>query len=307
MRFALYLGCTVPVRAMNYELASRRIADRLGIEFVDVEGFACCGYPAKALSWEASLLMAANNLAVAEEQGLDVCALCSACNGTLLEANKRLREDSDLRTRTNDKLSRTTGRRYDGSVTVRHFARILYEEIGVDRVRAMVEEAVVRAGGADLSSFGFAAHYGCHYLKPAHIHEGFDDPENPHTLGELIEATGAHLVPYDEESDCCGGGILAIDEETALAIAKEKLDHVLIADADGMVLICPFCDIMYEINQRSIERQYGVTYRLPVLFYPQLLGLALGFTPDELGFRLNRVKSKGFLSRIAASRPEGPR
>jgi heterodisulfide reductase subunit B len=299
MRLALYLGCTVPVRAMNYELSARRTAERLGIELVDVDGFACCGYPARSLSWEAALLMAANNLALAEEQGLDICTLCSACTSTLVEANKRLQEDKDLRDRLNTQLDSSTGRRYDGTVAVRHYARILYEDIGPKRLREMVELALGQGQAMDLSSFGFAAHYGCHYLKPANIYDGFDDPENPHTLGELIEATGAQLVPYEEENECCGGGILAIDQETALSISKGKLDHVHAADADGMVLICPFCDIMYEINQRSIERQFDVSYRLPVLYYPQLLGLALGFTPDEMGFRLNRVKAKKIMQQFA--------
>jgi heterodisulfide reductase subunit B len=299
MRLALYLGCTVPVRAMNYEISARRTAERLGIEFVDVDGFACCGYPAKPLSWQAALLMTANNLALAEEQGLDICALCSACTSTLVEANKHLQQDETLRAKINEQLAESTGRRYEGMVAVRHYARILYEDIGPDRLGKTVKQTLSKGKGRDLSSLGFAAHYGCHFLKPAHIHDGFDDPENPHTLGDLIEATGARLVPYEEEDGCCGGGILAIDQETALAIAKSKLDHVQIADADGMILICPFCDIMYEINQRSIERQFDVTYRLPVLYYPQLLGLALGFTPDELGFRLNRVKARKMLQQFA--------
>jgi heterodisulfide reductase subunit B len=290
MRFALYLGCTVPVRAMNYEVSARRTAKRLGIEFEDIDGMTCCGYPAKPLSWEAAMLMAANNLALAEEQGLDICTLCSACTSTLVEANKHLQEDEGLRARINGEMAETTGRQYNGTASVRHYARILYEEVGLEDLREMAE--------TDLSEFGFAAHYGCHYLKPAHIYDGFDDPENPHTLGELIEATGARLVPYEEEDGCCGGGILAVDQQTALAIAKSKLDHIGVTEADGMVLICPFCDIMYEINQRSIERQYGVTYRLPVLYYPQLLGLALGFTPDELGFRLNRVKARKIVQRL---------
>lgn len=290
MRFALYLGCTVPVRAMNYEMASRRTAEKLGIEFVDVEAFTCCGYPARPLNWEAALLMAANNLALAEEQGLEICTLCSACTGTLAKANKQLQEDEALRAQINQRLAETTGHTYQGSITVRHYARILYEDIGLERLRQVADERNQET--ADLSSFGFAAHYGCHYLKPADIYEGFDDPENPHTLGDLIEATGARLVPYEEEGECCGGGLLAIDPEAALSIAKDKLDHVHVADADGLVVICPFCDIMYEINQRSIERQFEVDYRLPVLYYPQLLGLALGFTPDQLGFRLNRVKAK---------------
>ena len=289
---AMYLGCTVPVRAMNYEISARKTAERVGIELVDVEGFACCGYPAKPLSWEAAQLMAANNLALAEERGLDICTLCSACTSTLVEANKRLQQDGAFRDRINDQLANTTGRRYEGSVTVRHYARILYEDVGLERLRELVAQTRSQDRGADLSSLGFAVHYGCHFLKPAHIYDGFDDPENPHTLGDLVEATGARLVAYEEESECCGGGILAVDQTTALTIAKSKLDHVSVTGADGMVLICPFCDIMYEINQRSIERQFGTTYRLPVLYYPQLLGLALGFTPDELGFRWNRVKAR---------------
>jgi heterodisulfide reductase subunit B len=303
MKFALYLGCTVPVRAMNYEMSARLTAQRLGIELVDVDGFACCGYPAKSLSWDAALLMAANNLAIAEEEELDICTLCSACTSTLVGANKRLCEDEALRAQVNQQLADATGRRYRGTVSVRHYARILYEDVGVDQLRELVNQALARGEGADLAPFGFAAHYGCHYLKPADIYDGFDDPENPHTLGELIEATGARQVPYEEEDGCCGGGILAIDQQTALEIAKSKLDHVTVTDADGLVLICPFCDIMYEINQRSIERQFGVTYRLPVLYYPQLLGLALGFSPDELGFRLNRVKARDIVRRLSKRDP----
>jgi len=290
MRVALYLGCTVPVRAMNYELAARRTAERLGIELVDVEGFTCCGYPARPLSHEAALLMAAHNLALAEEQGLELCTLCSACTSTLTEANRRLQNDEALRTRLNTQLAETTGRRYNGTMRVRHYARLLYEEIGPQRLRELVTQARSEGTGADLSAFRFAVHYGCHYLKPAEVYDGFDDPENPHTLGELVEATGARQVHYQEEEGCCGGGILAVDPEIALAIARSKLDHIHVTGADGMVLICPFCDIMYEINQRSIERQFGVSYRLPVLYYPQLLGLALGFAPEEVGLHLNRVK-----------------
>jgi heterodisulfide reductase subunit B len=161
--------------------------------------------------------------------------------------------------------------------------------VGPEKLRTLVT--------GDVSDLRLAAHYGCHYLKPAHIYDGLDDPEHPHTLDALIEATGADLVHYEDEGACCGGGILAMDDETALAMAKTKLDHVQAAGADGLVLICPFCDIMYEVNQRSIERQYETTYRLPVIFYPQLLGLALGFSSEEMGFRLNRVKSRKLMRR----------
>ncbi|HEC35991.1 MAG TPA: hypothetical protein ENI39_05595, partial [Anaerolineae bacterium] len=216
-RYALYLGCTVPVRGLNYEMSARKVAERLGVGLVDVEGFSCCGFPAKPLNWRAGLLMAARNLALAEAQGLDILTLCSACTGTLTDANYRLKEDAGLRAWANEQLAEMD-QVYNGTVRVRHFARMLYEEIGVEQLRQTVM--------VSLSDFGFAPHYGCHYLKPSHLYDGFDDPENPKSLDRLIEATGAHVVHYEDESQCCGGGILGFDEETALLVSKQKLDHV---------------------------------------------------------------------------------
>ena len=295
VKYALYLGCTVPVRGLNYEMSTRKVAERLGIELVDVGGFSCCGFPAKPLNWDAALLMAARNLALAEAQRLDILTLCSACTGTLTEANHRLKEDTELRAWANEQLA-GMGHTYKGTVRVRHFARTLYEEMGVDALR---EAVVVGADGRRLlADFGFAPHYGCHYLKPSHLYDGFDDPENPQSLDQLIEATGAHVVRYEDEGQCCGGGILGFDEETALLVTKQKLDHVTATEADGLVLICPFCAIMYEANQRRVESLYGMRYKLPVLYYPQLLGLAMGFSLEEMGIKLNRVKPRRLIEAL---------
>ena len=286
-RYALYLGCTAPVRTLNYELSARNTARRLGIEFVDINDFGCCGFPVKALDHDTALLMSARNLALAEEQGLDICGLCSSCTGTQAEANRLLQEDEDLRERVNDKLEAATGRRYNGTIRVRHYARVLYEEVGVPRIQETVRK--------DLSSLRLAAHYGCHYLKPAGAHDDFDDPEDPRSLDEMIEALGIESVNYEGRDQCCGGGILAADEKTALAMPHLKLERAVAAGADALVVVCPFCDIMYEFQQRRIEKIYETQYRLPVLFYPQLLGLAMGLSADEVGLRLNRVKSRAIM------------
>lgn len=283
MRYALYLGCTAPVRAMNYELAARNTASRLGIELVDINDFGCCGFPLKSVHHETALLLSARNLALAEEQGVNICALCSSCTGTLAEANHAL-QNEELRERVNEELETTTGRRYNGTIRVRHFARVLYEEVGLERIQEVVT--------VDLSDLRLAAHYGCHYLKPVEAHDGFDDPENPHSLDRLIEALGANSIYYEGREQCCGGGILGADEATALALPHLKLERAVAAGADAMVVICPFCDIMYELQQRRIEKLYEAQYNLPVLFYPQLLGLAMGLSADEVGLRLNRVKSR---------------
>lgn len=289
IKYALYLGCTVPVRGMNYEMSARKVAERLDIELVDVDGFSCCGFPAKPLDWKAGLLMSARNLALAEAQGLDILTLCSACTGTLTEANHRLKEDAELRVWANEQLA-DMGHTYRGTVQVRHFARMLYEEIGVERLRETVT--------VNLADFKFALHYGCHYLKPSHLYDGFDDPENPQSLDRLVEATGARVVRYEDESQCCGGGILGFDEKTALLLTKQKLDHVAATQADAMVLICPFCAIMYEANQRRVGKLYETEYKLPVLYYPQILGLAMGFSLEEMGINLNRVKPRKIIKAL---------
>jgi heterodisulfide reductase subunit B len=232
--------------------------------------------------------MSARNLALAEEQGLDLCALCSSCTGTQAEANRILREDKELREHVNEKLEAVTGRRYHGSIQVRHFARVLYEEVGLVRIREAIN--------VDLSDLRLAAHYGCHYLKPTEAHDRFDDPENPQSLDRMIEALGATSIYYEGREQCCGGGILGADEKTALALPRLKLERAVSAGADALVVICPFCDIMYEFQQRRIEKIYSTRYRLPVLFYPQVLGLAMGLSAGEVGLRLNRVKSKKLMA-----------
>jgi len=240
------------------------VAERLGVELVDLNEFACCGFPIESLDQEAALLMAARNLGIAESKGLDMCTLCSACTSILTETNQRIQEDGAVRTRVNKKLA-AIDKNYTGSTGVTHFSRVLFEDVGIERIEKETTHK--------LTSLKIAPHYGCHYLKPSSIYDRFDDPENPKTLHRLIAATGAQVVSYERNKDCCGGGVLAVDEDLALGIAREKLQHVKAAGADALCLICPFCAIMYDDNQRKIEAKFSETYGLPVIYYPQLLGL----------------------------------
>ena len=288
--YTLFLGCTVPVRALNYEISARKVAEKLGLHLSDVPDFSCCGYPIKSVHRYAYLLMAARNLALAEKKGLPLCTLCSACCGSLTEANHEIQEDEKLRKQINEDLFEWVGLRYGGGIRVTHFIRVLDQEVGRKRISEQVR--------ADLSSLRVAPHYGCHYTKPSTIYNKIENPEDPKSLDELIKATGAQSVQYEDKLQCCGGGVLAIDEQVALAMAHGKLDHLRAQQADAMILICPFCNIMYEGNQRKIEKAFQTEYKLPVLYYPQLLGLALGLEPDELGMKMNRVKTTELLKKI---------
>lgn len=290
MKYAIFLGCTVPVRNLSYELSARRAAAALGVEFVDIPEFSCCGYPVKSVHHETSLLLAARNLALAEERGLDICTLCSACTSVLTETSRELAANEVLSEKVNRRLG-AVGRKYSGKVRVKHFARVLYEDVGLDAI----EKAVKRP----LDSFRIASHYGCHYLKPSEIYDRFDHPEAPQSLDKLVAATGAEAVDYATKKECCGGAILGVDEEIALRMARAKLDDIKASGADAINLICPFCSVMYGANQRKIQAKYGAKYDLPILYYPQILGLAMGIDAEELGLSQNPIKPKALLAKIS--------
>ena len=291
MKYALFLGCTIPVRGQNYELSARKVAEALGIEFVDIPEFACCGFPVKSSDIDMALLLAARNLAIAEEAGLDICTLCNACTAILTDAQKELQESKELREKVNSKL-KEINREFKNGVKVRHFSRILYEEVGMENIKKKIIK--------NLNGIKLSTHYGCHYLKPSEIYEGFDESENPRTVDKLIELTGATPIDYEDKLECCGGAILGVDENISLQMAKNKLEHVKEQNVDALISICPFCTIMYDDNQRKMEAKFEKELNIPVLYYPQLLGLAFGFDQKELGFRINKVKATDLLEKINA-------
>ncbi len=289
MKTALFLGCTIPVRGQNYEIAARKVADKLGIDFIDVEEFSCCGFPVKSTDAETSLIIAARNLAIAHQKKLSITTLCNACTSVLTEAEMELTKNKVLREKINTELKKI-GLEYKQGVTIKHFNRLLYEDIGLEKIKQFVKK--------DLSALKLSIHYGCHYLRPRELYDGFDDAENPKTVDELVKLTGATVVDYKNKLECCGGAILGVEEEIALTMAKNKLDEITKKKVDGLITICPFCSIMYEDNQRKIETKFNTEYNLPVLYYPQVLGLALGIDQKDLGFRLNKVKAGELLAKL---------
>lgn len=290
MRRAVFLGCTIPARQINYEQSSRAVAEILGVELVDAD-FGCCGFPIEPLDEVKALSMAAMNLKKAAEVGLDVVALCSACAEMMTKAKDVLsRDDATLR-KVNKLLKAQLGIEYSGeSPRIIHFARMLHEDVGTEKIRGLVKRP--------LEGLRVATHYGCHYVRPSNLYGGFDDPEFPHSLDDLVEATGAESVDYIGKKDCCGGGILAVSERVAKGMTGKKLGTLAEAGVDALVLVCPFCGIMYDRYQRLIAEEQERSYDVPVLYYPQLLGLALGIDPDELGFDINSVSADGLLEKM---------
>jgi heterodisulfide reductase subunit B len=287
-KYLIFLGCAIPYRVSSFEISSRKVLDRLGVELVEMPEFNCCGLPLDPVSHETMLIMAAKNLALAERQGLNILTLCPGCAGTLKKVNKILKADKALREEINTHL-KEVNLEFKGTIEAKHLLQLLKEDVGIEKIK----DSVVKP----LTNLKVAEHNGCHILRPKEF-ISFDDPEDPQTLKMLIEATGATCLDYIDETECCGAPSVGVSDKVALALAKDKLSHVKQVDAQALITICPFCHIMYDTNELRIEKLFNETYGIPILHYPQLLGLAMGMTPEELAFSDLRVSPSNILRQI---------
>ncbi len=287
--YAYFWGCYVPGRLPHMERSTRAVFERFGVDAVDLEGLTCC--PEKTMirnmSYRDWLLTAARNLAVAEEVGRAFVTPCTGCFSTLKEAQVKLLSEPALREEVNGELARV-GRQYRGTGDVVHVLDVLYQDVGPGALRNRVVYP--------MTGLRIAVHYGCHLLRPS----GellFDDPFWPKKFDELVQALGADSVAYSSKMECCGNLLLrAGEEETARAMCRDKLRDMIDEEADALTLVCPSCMMQYDNMQFLLQRE-GEDVHLPVFYYPELLGLALGMEPDELGLDRHRVDVGPFLER----------
>ena len=281
-KYLIFLGCAIPYRVSSFEISSRKVLAKLGIELVEMPEFNCCGLPFDPVSHETMLILAAKNLALAEQQGLNILTLCPGCAGTLKKVNKILKEDKLQRNEINNHL-KEAGLEFKVNVETKHLLQFLKEDVGLEKIKSSVTNP--------LTGLKVAEHNGCHILRPKQYID-FDDPEDAQTLKELIEATGATCLDYIDETECCGAPSVGVSDKIALALARDKLNHIKMVDAQALITICPFCHIMYDTNELRIEKTFNEVYGIPILHYPQLLGLAMGITAEELAFGELRVKAQ---------------
>jgi len=291
VRYALYLGCWIRTEIYNIEMSTREVMAKLGVELVDVPGFSCCGYPLRSLNMPTMFYLSARNLALAEREGLDLFALCNGCHASISEVKHALDRDPELVKQVNKNLS-SEGLEYKGSSRVLHLLEILNGEVGVEKIRASLTH--------DLNGFRFAPHYGCHAFRPSIVGRP-EDPEDPKILDGLIRTLGAEAAYYPERLDCCGSSLGLHDIESALKIAGSKLSSIKGRGFDGMVVVCPFCYKMYDARQDVIKKVLDdEEIRIPVFYYTQLLGLAMGLDARKLGLHLNQSPVELAIQKIEA-------
>ena len=279
-KYAFFLGCNIPARVSQYETAARMVLKRLGVELVDIRQFNCCGYPLRNSDSKAYLLSAARNLALAEQENLDLLVLCQCCFGSLKKAALLMAEEGEMQDQVRNLLAREN-LRYQGNIKIKHLLTVLHHDIGV--------EAIQKQLNATFKDLNIAVQYGCHGLRPSSVTQ-FDDPLNPSIFDELVTVTGAQSVDWPLKLDCCGAPALGIDDDLSNSLSSKKILDGKKAGAQYLCTVCPYCHLQFDTVQAMMLEQENLKEPLPAILYPQLLGLGMGIDGELLGLNENQLE-----------------
>lgn len=290
-RYAYFQGCAARQSCPELNQSALLVAKRLGWELITLECGACTG--ARDLieaQPEMAMVLNARTLSLAESHGVNtLMTVCSTCTITLRQVNKLLKENPAALERSNRQLA-SIGLRYNGSVEVRHFLWVLIADYGLDRLKKEVKRP--------LSDLSVAPYYGCHILRPSDV-LGFEDPSSPRSLHDLILALGGRPADFSSQADCCGFHMMTIDESRAARHAGRLLVDAQQQGADVLVTACPLCHISMDAWQPKSERSMKRTIGMPVIHVPQLVGLALGFSPRELGLERHIIRPAKIIAKYS--------
>jgi len=285
LKYALFTGCTAKNSTPELMKSTEAVAKKLGIELVILHEASCCGaMHLQDFDDFLALTLNARNICYAEKHGLNLVTICNTCQLTLLQADERLKNDVELRARVNEKLAEV-GLEYKGTSKVRHFLYALLEDFGVEALGEQVTKP--------MKGFNIAPFYGCHNIRPTSLHANVNGGENPYkptSLDKIIEAIGANAVDYSSKNKCCGFHADLQSSPAAKQMTGNAIADAEDSGADMIITPCPLCHLNMDVQQKGAARAVGRELSTPVLHLPQVIGLALGLTPKELGLNHNVTK-----------------
>ncbi|HYB79897.1 MAG TPA: CoB--CoM heterodisulfide reductase iron-sulfur subunit B family protein [Thermoplasmata archaeon] len=290
MRIAYYSGCLAQESAKELDMATRWVCRSLGIELVEFPNFSCCGSGFIDEANEVlNIAINARNLAIAEKAGLDVLTICSTCQGVLNLARVRM-HDPTVKSRV-DAALKPLGIEYKGTAEVKHLLTVLTKDIGLDVVKAKVRRP--------LQGMKVGAFYGCHLLRPAdEMHS--ESGEEPRSFEDLLSAVGATPVDYRGRVMCCGFPVLFVKPGTANTIAGRQILDAKSHGADAMATPCPLCHTSLDAYQNQAAKAVDAHLDMPVFHLPQVVALAFGASPEELGLARHLVRTDAALAKVHA-------
>lgn len=287
MKYIYYPGCSLEGTAREYDVSTRALMKAVGADLLELEDWTCCGASAaEPTSALLSLALPARNLALAEkiDETHDIMVPCSACYLNLKKVGEKIRKDPDIF----DKINTILGEdqlELKGKMKVRHLLDVIVNDIGTDAISSALKKP--------LSDFTIAPYYGCQCLRPYAV---FDDPEKPRSMEPVLDAIGARAHPWEMGGKCCGASHMNTKMEVGIELVAAILKGA--KGADAIVTVCPMCQMNLEAYQEKASKLCKEDMTITVLYLPQLIGLALGLTMQDLGFDLNLSVTKAFKEKL---------
>jgi len=272
-QYAYYPGCSLESLGKNYHLSALAVSDELGVELKELEDWNCCGatayFPVDELL---AYTLVSRNLAIAEKTGLqDFVAPCSACYKNAYTTNKYLKNDPDLAEHINYALEEDH-LHVEGKMKVRHLIEVFIEDVGLEEIEKKVAHP--------LKGLRVAPYYGCQIVRPRKDKE---DVENPQFFEKLLAAIGAQPIDYASKTRCCGGSLIITNRKAALDMVHKLLQDAVNSNANVIATTCPMCNVNVEVYQSQVNREFGTNFSIPVMYFTQLMGMALGIDPKRIG------------------------
>lgn len=285
-QYAYYPGCSLESLATSYNLSTLEVAKKLGVDLREIKDWNCCGatayFPVDELL---AHTLVARNLALAEKDGFDeFVAPCSACYKNAYFTNAYLKKDPDLAEHINYALE-ADNLRVNGTMKIRHLIEVFIEDVGMEEIAKKVSHP--------LKGLRVAPYYGCQLLRPRKDHENV---ENPQFFESLLSALGAEPLDYPSKTRCCGGSLIVTNRKAALDMVHILLQDAVNRKADVIATTCPMCNVNLEVYQNQVNSEFGTQYSIPVMYFTQLMGVALGIKPGKLGIGKELVPGQPVLA-----------
>jgi len=297
--YIYYPGCSMESSAKAYSDSVEAVCKKLGIGLKEIEDWNCCGATEySSLNLTPAYALIARNLALAEKQAngnQEIIAPCSACYLNLAKTDHYMHEDQAFGKKINEALAAGDLHYTPGKLTVRHLLDVVINEIGLETIRQKVTKP--------LNGLRIAPYLGCMLPRPDYGAR-YSDAEQPAELDNLLSALGAEVVDFPLKTHCCGGHMTQIGPETAFELIRRLIAAADEAKADVIVTVCPMCQMNLDAFQEQMNNHFKTNYKMPVLFFTQLMGIAFGEKAEALGFGSEFVSSREALSRIGVKTPE---
>lgn len=285
-QYAYYPGCSLESLATAYNASTLEVAHKLGVDLNEIKDWNCCGatayFPVDELL---AYTLVARNLALAEKEGFgEFVAPCSACYKNAYFTNAYLKKDPDLAEHINYALE-ADNLHVNGTMKIRHLIEVFIEDVGLEEIGKKITHP--------LKGLRVAPYYGCQLLRPRKDHENV---ENPQFFESLLSALGAEPVDYPSKTRCCGGSLIVTNRKAALDMVHILLQDAVNRKADVIATTCPMCNVNLEVYQSQVNREFGTQFSIPVMYFTQLMGVALGIKPGKLGIGKELVSGEPVLA-----------